>query len=307
MIKITAVIPTHNRAKFLGPCLISLCDQDIDPALYEICVVNNGSTDATAQVVEKVKAHFPDRALFMIDEPKLGLSNARNKGIASSHAPLIAFGDDDATMPQDWLSSYVKRFGELGSELGKIGGEIEPIWETPRPNWISEPMLGLLSASAGHGDTAKFCDYPIAECNSCYRREALEAVGCFPEHLGRIGSSLLSNEGVIDWIMRGKGWKLYYDPSITIRHFIHADRLNPAWFRRRYFWQGVSDYAGIIYLNKHGLTFADEIRPVLPLDVTDWKFMQDANNIENIDTNLAKLRWLGFTLAMTGVIKADGV
>jgi glycosyltransferase involved in cell wall biosynthesis len=306
MAQISVVIPTHNRAKFLSQCLISLCQQDLDPALYEICAVNNASTDTTAQVVTTIAEHFPRHKLFLVDEPKLGLSSARNKGIASTHAPLIAFGDDDATMPPDWLARFVKRFDELGPEIGKIGGEIDPVWETPRPAWISKPMLGLLSASAGHGDSAKFCDYPIAECNSAYRREALAVAGNFPEHLGRIGNSLLSNEGVIDWIIRAKGYKLFYDPAIIIRHFIHADRLTPQWFRRRYFWQGVSDYIGIQYLNTHNLGFTDEIRPVLPLEVSDWSFMQDATITEQIDANLAKLRWLGFVLAMTGIIRVEG-
>ncbi len=307
MVKITAIVPTHNRAKFLGRCLISLCQQTLDPALYEICVVNNASTDATAEVAAMVAAHCPDRTFVIVEEPKLGLSRARNCGIAATTAPLIAFADDDATMPPEWLEKFVNRFEELGAGVGKIGGEIEPIWETPRPDWITEPMLALLSANAGHGDTAKFCDYPITECNSCYRREALDAVGNFPENLGRVGNSLLSNEGVIDWVIRASDYKLFFDPDIRIKHFIHADRLTPQWFRRRYFWQGVSDYVGIQYLNKRNLGFTDEIRPVLPLDATDWAFVNDPNAVtERMDLHMTKFHWLGFVLTMSGLIRVDG-
>ncbi len=305
MVEIAAIIPTHNRAGFLDACLTSLCEQSLDPSRFEICVVDNASTDTTAEVFAGVAKRFPKHKLFMVDETRLGLSRARNKGVASTQAPLIAFGDDDATMPKDWLEKHLARFNELGAEIGKIGGEIEPVWAAPRPAWLSDPMLAMLSASAGHGATAKFSDYPIVECNSCYRRTALVEAGGFPKHLGRIGGNLLSNDLVVDWIIRSKGYKLFYDPGITIRHYIHADRLTPEWFRRRYFWQGISDYAGIRYLNAHGLTFNDEIKPVLPLQVEDWNFMQNPGNTENLDQNLAKLRWLGFVLTMTGLIQVD--
>jgi len=306
MVQITAVIPTHNRARFLGDCLISLCEQNLDPDLFEICVVNNASTDTTPEIVTTVAGHFPRHKLFMVDEPKLGLSNARNRGIAETRAPLIAFGDDDATMPPDWLARIVARFEELGPELGKLGGEIEPVWGAPRPAWISDRMLTMLTASAGHGKIAKFSDYPIVECNCCYSRKALEAVGGFPPHLDRIGKALLSNGLVIDWIARAKGFKLFYDPAIVIRHFIHADRLNPGWFRRRYFWQGVSDYVGILYLNRHNLDFADEIHPILPDCPADWAFVNDPHSTADLETNLAKLRWLGFVLTRAGLIQVEG-
>jgi glycosyltransferase involved in cell wall biosynthesis len=302
--QISVIVPTLNRAKLLGDCLISLCEQSLDPAVYEICIVNNGSTDATLQIFAAVAAHYPRHKLFMIDEPKTGVAHARNRGMAATDAPLIALADDDIIVPPDWLARYAARFEELGPEIGKIGGEIEPLWGAPRPDWISDRMLSMLSAKSGHGDTAKFCDYPIVECNSCYRREALALVGGFPGHLGRVGTSLLSNELVIDWIIRAKGYKLFYDPAICIRHFIHADRLTPSWFRRRYFWQGISDYGGILYLNKHGLGFEDEIRPVLP-DASDWAFINDQNSPPT-EPLLTKLRWLGFVLTMTGVIQIEG-
>src|SRR5271163_2636819 len=98
MPQIAAVIPTHNRAGFLDACLTSLCEQNLDPTAYEICVVNNASTDNTSAIFAGVAARFPHHRLFMVDEPKLGLTQARNTGIAATEAPLIAFGDDDATM-----------------------------------------------------------------------------------------------------------------------------------------------------------------------------------------------------------------
>jgi glycosyltransferase involved in cell wall biosynthesis len=50
MIEVSVNLATHNRADFLGPCLISLCEQSVDPARFEICVVANACTDATPEI-----------------------------------------------------------------------------------------------------------------------------------------------------------------------------------------------------------------------------------------------------------------
>ena len=83
--EISVVVPTRNRAAFLGPCLISLCQQTIDQARFEICVVNNASTDATPEVVTMVAKNFPQHRIFIVDEPVLGASAARNAAVYRRH------------------------------------------------------------------------------------------------------------------------------------------------------------------------------------------------------------------------------
>ena len=114
MTDISVVIPTRNRAALLGKCLTSLCEQTLDPARFEVCVVNNGSTDMTAQVIDLVKAHFPKHKISLVDEPSLGVAHARNTGINNTTADLIVQGDDDATMPPDWLEKISGLFRRSG-------------------------------------------------------------------------------------------------------------------------------------------------------------------------------------------------
>ncbi|MDE2030285.1 MAG: hypothetical protein KGI97_06955, partial [Alphaproteobacteria bacterium] len=98
-----------------------------------------------------------------------------------------------------------------------------------------------------------------------------------------------------------RGWKLYYDPSIVIRHFIHPDRLKPVWMRRRYFWQGVSDYAIYMYLQEKGITIDHGVAVELPLGRNYWTFINNADEAPTGE-NLNRLRGLGFILARTGFI-----
>jgi glycosyltransferase involved in cell wall biosynthesis len=298
---ISVVIPTRNRAGFLGRCLASLCEQTLDPSRFEVCVVNNGSTDKTPQVIELVNTHYPKHRIYMVDEPFLGVAYARNAGVKHTTGPLIVQGDDDATMPPDWLEKFLTSFAAQGEDVGKIGGDVVPVWGAPRPDWITDPMLPLLTAASGFGDKPRFMNEGLLECNGCYRREALEAAGGFPTTLGRKGSNLLSAEHAVDVVMNVAGWKLYYDPSIVIHHTIHADRLKPVWMRRRYFWQGVSDYAVRMYLKSKGFEINYGVSVELPLDRSNWSFINDANEPPT-EEKLTRMRSLGFVLASAGFI-----
>ncbi len=301
MVDISVVVPTQNRPALLGHCLASLCEQTLDPARFEVCVVNNGSIEMTEKVLSLINTHYPKHRVFMIDEPRRGVAHARNAGVRNTKASLIAQGDDDATMPPDWLERFLNTFSAQEAKVGKIGGDIIPVWSAPRPNWLTDSMLPMLSASSGFGDQPRYMNEGLLEGNSCYRREALEAAGNFPASLGHQGNTLLSASHAVDLVMDIMGWKLYYDPSIVINHIIHADRLTPAWFRRLYFWKGVSDFAIQTYLKNKGVNAGFTIYADMSFDQADWSFINDGNEPPT-EAGLNRLRNLGFVLASSGFI-----
>ena len=303
MLDISVNLATHNRADLLEACLVNLCEQTLDPTRYEICVVNNACTDATPALVASVIARYPRHRLFMVSEPVAGLSRARNCGIGATRAPLIADIDDDATANPDWLERFVTRFAELPPNVGVIGGEIIPVWQTPPPEWLNPYMKGILSAASNLGAVPRFIEPQegLLECNTCYRREALESVGNFPVELGRVGDLLLSGEGAVNAAIRHKGWGLFFDPAILIHHNIHAERLTTEWLRKRLFWQGVSDCAMHFYYQRQGIETVNEINLNLPLNPADWTFINN-KPVENLETNLKRFESLGFVLALAGII-----
>jgi glycosyltransferase involved in cell wall biosynthesis len=298
---ISVVIPTRNRAALLGRCLANLCEQTLDPARYEICVVINASRDKTDKAIELVSAHYANHKIITIDEPTLGTARARNAGVRHTTSPLIAQGDDDVTVPSDWLEKFIAAFAQQDIRVGKIAGDIRPVWGALRPDWLQDDMLAMLGACSGLGDQACFSDKALPVGNACYRREALDSAGLFPEKLGRKGNNLLSGENAVDLVMHKQGWKLYYDPSITIDHAITADRLQPSWIRRRAFWQGVSDFAERVYLQAKQVEIGGEPATNLPLDRDYWKFINDSAEVPGEGAQ-AKLRSLGFVLARSGFI-----
>jgi glycosyltransferase involved in cell wall biosynthesis len=299
MPEISVVIPTRNRAALLGRCLASLCGQTLDASRFEICVVNNGAREMVEKIVGLVNTHYPKHRIFIIDQPVLGVAAARNAGTGHTTSPLIAQGDDDATMPPDWLERFLGAFATQDIAVGKVAGEILPVWGAPRPDWVADGMLPLLAAASGLGTQSGFVAEALPEGNACYRREALDAAGHFPDRLGRKGNNLLSGERAVDLAMRDMGWKLYYDPTIVIHHAISADRLQPVWMRRRAFWQGVSDFAENVYLQSRNIETAKAPGEELPLDRKDWAFINDTAEPPD-EAGLARLRGLGFVLARAG-------
>ena len=139
---ISAIICTHNRDQYLGAAIDSLLTQSLDN--YEVIVVNNASTDNTAEVA---KARLNNPKVRYIHEEKLGLSVARNTGAEAAKADIVAYLDDDAEASEVWLAELMAEF-EQQEKVAIAGGKVTLIWQpnaTP-PSWLSEELSGSLGA-----------------------------------------------------------------------------------------------------------------------------------------------------------------
>ena len=99
---ISVVICTYNRAAIFKNALQSVCAQTIDPSSYEVIVVDNNSTDQTAEIAQSFCQQFPH--VHYIKEKQQGLSYARNTGWQKAKGAYIAYIDDDCEVPETWLA-----------------------------------------------------------------------------------------------------------------------------------------------------------------------------------------------------------
>lgn len=97
---VSVIIPTRNRSATLGRCLSHLTPQ-LTPH-DEVIVVDNGSSDDSADVVGRFARRYRIRYCF---DPVRGASHARNTGIARATRPGIAFIDDDSMVAEGWLKT----------------------------------------------------------------------------------------------------------------------------------------------------------------------------------------------------------
>jgi glycosyltransferase involved in cell wall biosynthesis len=238
--QISAIICTHNRARYLARAIDSLLDQDLSPGAYEIVIVDNCSTDATREVVEG----YRERVRY-IHEPELGLAHARNTGWRGARGGWIALLDDDAIASPSWLRAILEVFEGVRPEPGCVGGPVNAIWEAPRPRWLSDELLTGLAIIRWTDIPHPISDLSrewLAGVNLAISRSVLEEVGGFVAGLDRSGSRLLSSGDVfLQRQIMATGRAAWYDPRITVSHHIASTRLRPRWFRQRYYAQGLSD------------------------------------------------------------------
>src|ERR1019366_4018560 len=103
MIKASIIVPTFNRGYILSEAIQSILDQTYPD--FELIVVDDGSIDDTADVVNS----FKDGRVHLIQHPKnIGVAAARNTGLAAAQGDLVSFLDSDDPWSPDKLALEVR-------------------------------------------------------------------------------------------------------------------------------------------------------------------------------------------------------
>ena len=238
--KYSVVIATYNRAADLRDTLASLAGLRPDGP-WEVIVVDNNSPDETRRVVESAAPGFPAELRYLFEREQ-GRSPALNAGIRAAMGEIVVTTDDDVRVPPDWLNAASAGLETLGCDY--VGGRVLPIWMAPRPAWL--PNHGgkqwAVIALLDYGNApVEFGDRVPLGVNMAFRRAAFQRAGLFDPHTGRRAGTLLGQE-VREWCIRARraGLRGFYVPQMAVEHIIPADRLRKAYFRKWFYWRGIS-------------------------------------------------------------------
>jgi glycosyltransferase involved in cell wall biosynthesis len=100
---LSLVVLTWNEALNIEACLASLARQAAPAAAFEVLVIDAGSGDGTAALVEKARPGLPFALRLHVGPPRMPIGEARNLGVALARAPLIAFLSADAELEPGWV------------------------------------------------------------------------------------------------------------------------------------------------------------------------------------------------------------
>ena len=229
MIDFSIIVCTYNRYELLHNCLTHLEGLTHSHSKnFEIIVVDNTSSKDRQDL--SWLRNFANTKLVV--EERTGLSVARNTGIRLATGSILIFIDDDVEAHPDWLDQLAIAFkGNPSAQL--IGGKVVAKYSSmPRPLWMSAKCEALLSCV-----TTEL----LVGANSAYRRDVFDSYGLFRTNLGRKGeATLLSNEES-ELNARIPNSAKYYCGRAVVSHVIPPSRLKMQWFRRRVFWQAISD------------------------------------------------------------------
>ena len=211
MPKVSVVIPAHNRARFLPACLHSILAQSFKD--FEVIVVNDGSTDSTAQIV----ASFPVRYFYQENK---GAPAARNKGLELAQGEYITFLDSDDILlegalqkPADLLDKYpLVGFTYAQAYVIDEEGHIFGMWSKPaREPYIREGREELRRLMLGNY---------IPSPTVMVRRRCLEEVGAYD-------TSFVHGSQDFDlWVRLAKKYSVGYIAEPLAKFRLHTDSMS---------------------------------------------------------------------------------
>lgn len=165
--KVSIIIPAYNQREYLAEAIQSVCDQTYRN--WELVVVDDGSTDATAEVV----ANFSDARIHYIYQENKGSPGARNTGIRNSRGDYLAFLDADDIYRSDKLGAQVNHL-EQSPLIGLSYASRIEVDHLGNPYW-------LLSAPAKVALEDLILGFPFTINDLVVRRSWVERIGLFDE------------------------------------------------------------------------------------------------------------------------------
>ncbi|HEY1596767.1 MAG TPA: glycosyltransferase [Thermoleophilaceae bacterium] len=191
----------------------------------------------------EVEAHRSAFSGAVLEEPREGLSRARNRALDwCGPDDVLAFVDDDAVVADGWYAALERRWGEAPAALACIGGPIRPRWPGGEPPaWISPPILPALTL-IDLGPEVRDLDpfvTTVYGANISFRAAALRRVGGFDPAFGHSGARVFfSEEDEAQRALARLGLGVRYVPDAAVEHVIPPERLTRASFVRRRFAYG---------------------------------------------------------------------
>lgn len=244
---LSIIIPTRNRAALLYNTLDSLTLQTYPTNRFEVIVIDNGSTDSTAEVCKYFEQRIPQ--LKCIYDPRPGLHNGRHSGLDAASGDILVYADDDIEAQSSWLEGIAESF--VDPSVALVGGKILPKFESPPPKWVDELRsttntgwsLGWYSI-LDFGDTLLEIPHEyVWGCNFSIRKDVLKKVSGF--HPDSLPQELIKyrgdGESAVSFAVRDMGLKAIYNPKASVYHVVSTKRLTVDYIYQRAFNQGVSN------------------------------------------------------------------
>jgi glycosyltransferase involved in cell wall biosynthesis len=220
----SVIVCTRNRADELEGALESLL-ADRPATDWELIVVDNASTDATASVVAGARERADGVRVESLVEVNLGLSHARNRGIAAARGELLLFTDDDVIVEAGWVDAMCAGFAE--PDVVGVAGWVAPQWPVPPPRWLSGRQTGLL-ALTDFGDGPRDLRDDEVPVGASMATRATAVAGTnepFDPRLGNRGGGRFAYEEHDLFTRVRRAGRLVYRPDARVLHRIAAERM----------------------------------------------------------------------------------
>jgi len=212
--RLSVVLATYNRANTLRSTLQHLSEQDLDPASFEVIVVDDGSPDHTREVVDEALRKVSFR-LEYLHHPNQGPGYTQNRGLERANAPIVLLMADDILMSPQALSAHLMMHERNSARevavLGRVLQSPELNQSVFLRNWDAFRFVGF-------GEETELPYYRFWACNISAKRDFLLSSGGFREHRGRGGPSA-HEDPEFGFRLHLSGLRILYCPEALGYHY----------------------------------------------------------------------------------------
>ena len=230
-LSISVAIRAYNSAETLPTILDKLkAQEDTDEIQWEVIVVDNNSTDATAQIVQQYQANWNrSYPLKYFLETRQGAAFARKRAISESNGELIGFLDDDNFPSERWVTE-IDSFSQQYPKAGVFGSQIHGEFEVPPPKDFQK-IQGFLAIKEYGNQPRRFnaevLDLPAGAGMVVRKKVWTDNIPKQLQLQGPVGESLAEKGEDFESMIHisRTGWEIWYNPKMCIYHKIPAWRL----------------------------------------------------------------------------------
>ncbi len=210
---VSVIVVNFNRVNLLRECLCSLREQSFVGA--EWIVVDNGSTDGSAEMVE---AEFP-QAKVLRSRTNLGFCAGNNLGIAAASGEYIALLNNDAVAEPEWIAALVRE-AEQGARVGMVASKILVAGKDRVIDKVGHGIywdgqnrgVGSGEVDRGQYDDLREVLWPDG-CAALYRKSMLDEIGCFDEDF-----FAYADDAELGMRGRSAGWTARFAAGAVVHH-----------------------------------------------------------------------------------------
>ena len=204
---ISVIVPAHNAAQTIEDCVQGLLQQSVDRALYEIIIVDDGSTDSTPEIA----ADHP--SVRVVRQRNAGPAAARNRGAREARGEILLFTDADCVPAGDWIEQMAAPFEAADGIVGAKG-----IYRSDQralmARFVQLEYEEKYRRMAGY----EYIDF-IDTYSAGYRRDVFLENGGFDESFPT--ASVEDQE--FSFRLAQQGLKMVFVPGACVYHLGHAD------------------------------------------------------------------------------------
>jgi len=231
---ISVLVATHNGAPTLPLTLEAFCALDIPDSGVEFIVVDNASTDDTAEILESYKKRLPLKILY---EPTPGKTHALNQGLAAVAGELVLFSDDDVIPDRNWLTAYMAA-ADAHADTDIFAGQVRHYWQKKPPKWLER----LAAEGKSYGGTHIDRPHGPIEAHAVKGANFMVRAHVFQNHKFRedvgygAGGQMVAGDET-DFVRRllDAGLKSWFVPEARVRHIVRPYQVRIWPVLQRYF------------------------------------------------------------------------